>query len=48
MIDARGNNEAGKDPDVTAVRVYDAVGNLLEDIADLAELRRPRSLPLAS
>ena len=26
MLDARGDNAAGKDPDVTAVRVYDADG----------------------
>jgi len=41
MIDARGINEAGKDPDVIAVRVYDADGNLLEDTDDLLNFDDP-------
>jgi hypothetical protein len=41
MINARGVNEAGKDPDVIAVRVYDALGNLLEDTDDLLNFDDP-------
>jgi len=41
MIDARGINEAGKDPDVIAVRVYDPLGNLLEDTDDLGNFNDP-------
>jgi len=41
MLDARGENETGMDPDITAVRVYDADGNLLEDTADLGNFDDP-------
>jgi len=41
MIATRGDNEALKDPDVIAVRVYDADGNLLEDTDNLAQFNDP-------
>jgi hypothetical protein len=41
MLDARGENETGMDPDVIAVRVYDADGNLLEDTDDLVNFDDP-------
>jgi len=41
MITARGINVGVTDPDVIAVRVYDALGNLLEDTDDLVNFNDP-------
>jgi len=48
MLDARGINEAGKDPDVTAVRVYAADGvTLLESYAAGVEAGLSSSITIA-